>query len=329
MKRCKTMFPGGLNGVVLAGLVVAVAAVVCGPSAAADTSILVGNGHSISTDAKTAGAEAAGKAKAALGDAEAKLVLVFDSVDGGIEGKKAMLQGVGSVFDASIVYGCAAYAPLTQDSNTGTVGVLALGGNVQATAALADLQGGHEACGRKIGQALKKVKPSESTGRLVLLFGACHVPANDDLVRGLTGVLGEKFPVAGGAAKGDLLYYQGKVLPKSNLGLLLSGDFQCGFSAKNAPGGQKERVIAVAGEAAEQAVGPNKDRATLVLAFDCGGRRSQMAGVLDKELRAMRDAIGNAPLFGFYGSGETGPKDNDSPPRGVGYHIVICAILEQ
>ena len=37
--------------------------------------------------------------------------------------------------------------------------------------------------------------------------------------------------------------------------------------------------------------------------------------------------FGDAPLFGFYGSGETGPADNDSPPRGVGYHIVICAIL--
>jgi hypothetical protein len=86
-------------------------------------------------------------------------------------------------------------------------------------------------------------------------------------------------------------------------------------------------VIAVAGEAAAQAVGDKQDDATLVLAFDCGGRRGQMGGEVDKELAGMCAAIGDAPLFGFYGSGETGPADNDSPARGVGYHIVICAIL--
>jgi hypothetical protein len=37
-------------------------------------------------------------------------------------------------------------------------------------------------------------------------------------------------------------------------------------------------------------------------------------------------AAGSATVFGFYGSGETGPPDNDSPPRGVGYHICACAV---
>ena len=40
----------------------------------------------------------------------------------------------------------------------------------------------------------------------------------------------------------------------------------------------------------------------------------------------MKAAVGDSPLFGFYGSGEIGPKDNDSPPCGVGYHIAICVI---
>jgi len=313
-------------GVVLTIAVLAVVMMLV-TATTAEAAIGVGNGHSELADPQQAGKEAATKAKAALGDREAKVVLVFDSVGKGVPDKEAMLAGVTSVFDESIVYGCSAYAPITQDCNTGTVGVLALGGDIKAAAAVADIQGGHEACGKKIGQVLKAAGVPETGGRLVLLFGACHVPANDALVSGVCSVLGEKFPVAGGAAKGDLLYVRGEVLPKSNLGLMLCGDFKCGFSAKNAPATEKERVIAVAGEAARQALGGGKDKALLMLAFDCGGRRGQMGGAVDKELQLLRNAAGDTPIFGFYGSGETGPKDNDSPPKGVGYHIVICAIL--
>ena len=323
MKRSRTMFRSVLTSAVFAGVMVAMTGVVHGGA------LLSGNGYSELKDPQQAGAEAATKAKAALGNEEAKVVLVFDSVGKGVPDKEAMLGGVTSVFDAAIVYGCSAYAPITQDCNTGTVGVLALGGDVKAVPAMADLEGGHEACGKKIGEALKAAGIPKAAGKVVLLFGACHVPSNDKLVGGVGSVLGEKFPVAGGAAKDDLLYYQGKVFPKHNLGLLLAGDFKCSFAAKNAPAKQKDRVIAVAGEAAEQALGGDKDKVALVFAFDCGGRRGQMGGEIDKELQSIRDAIGKAPLFGFYSGGETGPKDNDSPARGVGYHIVICAILAQ
>jgi len=319
MKRSHTMYKS-----VLAFVAVMVAASGVGYGQA----LLSGNGYSKLDDPQKAGTEAAANAKAALGSQDAKVVLVFDSVGNGVAGKEAMLEGVTSVFDASIVYGCSAYAPITQDCNTGTVGVLALGGNIKAVPAMADLEGGHEACGKRIGAALKTAA-ADSSGKVVLLFGACHVPANDKLVGGVSSVLGEKFPIAGGAAKGDLLYCKGKVYPTHNLGLLLKGNFKCGFSAKNAPGNKKDLVIAAAGEAARQALGNAKDKAALVLAFDCGGRRGQMGGEIDKELALITDAIGKTPLFGFYGSGETGPKDNDSPARGVGYHIVICAILAE
>jgi len=300
MNRLKITLNGALAFAVLAGMMTLMLA----DAAAAD--ICVGNGHSELADPQQAGKEAATKAKAALGEQEAKVVLVFDE---------------------SIVYGCAAYAPITQDCNTGTVGVLALGGDIKAVAATAEVEDSHETCGKKIGEGLKAAGVPETGGRVVLLWGACHVPANDALVGGVCGVLGEKFPVAGGAAFRDLLYVQGKVLPESNLGLMLCGDFRCGFSAKNAPANDKERAIAVAGEAAEAALGQRKDKAVLVLAFDCGGRRGQMGGSVDRELQLIKDAAGDTPIFGFYGSGEIGPKDNDSPPHGVGHHIVICAIL--
>ena len=69
------------------------------------------------------------------------------------------------------------------------------------------------------------------------------------------------------------------------------------------------------------------DAAVLVFAFDCVGRRGRMGGKIDKALQAMKDTVGKTPVLGFYGSGETGPKDNDSAPCVVQYHIVICGIL--
>ena len=65
-----------------------------------------------------------------------------------------------------------------------------------------------------------------------------------------------------------------------------------------------------------------------MLVFDCGGRR----GALDKqkirgdELAAMKAVAGKAPIFGFYGSGETGPMKTGEAAVGVGYHIFVCAI---
>ncbi|MGB2820231.1 MAG: FIST C-terminal domain-containing protein, partial [Phycisphaerae bacterium] len=166
-------------------------------------------------------------------------------------------------------------------------------------------------------------------GKVLILIGDCHVPANDKLVKGVCGVLGEKFPVAGGAAKGGLTYCKGKVVPKANLGLLLSGDFKCGFSAKKAPGGKPKpmEVVNTTGEAFKQAVGDNRDQVMVVLAFDCGGRRGQMGKDRPKELAEMKKVVGKAPIIGFYGSGETGPASTGAAPKGVGYHIVTVALL--
>ncbi len=296
----------------------------------APAAILVGNGHSAQTDAEKAGAEAAAMAKKALGDGDVKLVLVFDTVEAKAPAKKAMLAGVASVFDAKIIYGCSAYAPITQDSNTGTVGVLAIGGDLEVTPAVAEVGGDHGECGKRIGGQLKKKAGAEdSDGQLVVLFGSCHVNSNDALVKGVCSVLGENFPVVGGAAsKGEFLYCAGKLVEaKSNVGLLLTGDFTCGFSGKTAKQDEPERVIAVAGEAVQEALGDDREKAVIVFTFDCGGRRGWMGGEIDKELAAMRSAGGDTPLFGFYGSGETGPKDNESPACGVGYHIFACALL--
>ena len=49
-------------------------------------------------------------------------------------------------------------------------------------------------------------------------------------------------------------------------------------------------------------------------------------GNFPAELAAMKEAAGQIPLFGFYGNGEIGHKNNDTAPRGVANHISTCAI---
>ena len=298
--------------------------------AAAD--LTVANGHSTLTDARRAGIEAARATKDALGDAEPTVVLLFDSLADDQAAKEQLLEGVTSVFDGSLVHGCSSYNPLTQVTNTGTVGVLALSGDIAATTALAEVGEGHESCGKALGESLKAAADAAGDqGKLLVLFGSCHVPADDDLVRGACGVLGEQFPAAGAAASGgEWIYHEGKIVRTSNVGVLLTGDFRVSMSTKTA--GQDsppaEDVVRTAREAAVQAMGDNQDRAKLALVFDCGGRRAHLGDRLPDELAAMKEVLGDIPLFGFYGSGEIGPVDNSSPSRGVGFHVSICIILE-
>lgn len=281
--------------------------------------LVVGNGLSMSTNAKAAGIEAAKKAKAALGKQAAKVVLVFDSQ--AVKNKAEMLAGVCSVFDSSIVYGCPGYAPLTEVSNTGNVGVLALGGRIAVTAAVSDLADGHRACGERIGKALEQASKAKAPGRLLILFGDCHVPKDDDLVKGACGVLGKSFPAIGGASSGDV-YFKGKVVGKSNLGVLLTGCFKCSFAMKkdNSP----EGLIFSARDAFVESMG--KSKAALMLTFDCGGRRGKLGANLPKELEAMKSVAGKTPIFGLYGSGEIGHKGNGTPSCGDGYHVSVCAL---
>lgn len=299
----------------------------CGACGAkgAEQALGIGVGHSELKDAVKAGDEAAKQAKGALKGKTADVVLVFDCV----KNKQAMLDAVAKHFDAKKIYGCSAYNAITQVSPSGTVGVLALTG-VHVDATISTLDGGHEPCGKRIGEALKPAaKKNKDHGQLLVLIGDCHYPINQKLVDGVCGVLGQKFPISGGAAAGGLSYYQGKVHKKSNLGLLISGDFTCSFAIKKAKTTKPMDVVDAAGEAFKKAVTGQKGKLQMVFAFDCGGRRGQMKDKRPLEVVRMKEAAGAVPIFGFYGSGETGRDGNDAPPKGVGYHICAAAIFSK
>ena len=305
-----------------------VALLACALPAQAAKVVACGNGLSMAKQPAAAGAEAAKAAKAALGDAKAKLVLVHYS--GPLIGKAPqVLEGVATVFDKEAIYGCGAYAALTQENNGAAVAVLALGGEVSVTAAVAPTAGKADdvACGAKIGEALKHAAAAKSPGRVLLLFGDCHVPRDNDLVKGVCGVLGATFPIVGAAAfRGDIAV-KGEIVKKSNVGLLLTGNFACGFGMKKDM--STDGLISSARDVFTSAIGAKKDQVALVLVYDCGGRRGAMLKkkIFPKELEAMKDVAGDAPIFGFYGSGEIGCPTTGAPPKGDGYHIAACAIL--
>lgn len=285
--------------------------------------VVFATGSSQLTDSQAAGAEAARIARERLGGTPASVVLVFDRATD----HEAMLHGVAGVFDRELIYGCSSYGPITQDSNEGTVGVMAVGGKINMAITSAGLDDGYRAGGEAIGRALDGIATDEGLGRVLLLFGKCHVPANDELTQGVKAVLGDSFPIVGGAAsEGEWVYNQGRLIRDANIGVLLYGDFDCGFSTMG--GRKRSSILQTAEQAIRDATGLGPERPGVVFTFNCGGRR----GVLDRkggvaqELSAMRQSLGSRPLFGFYGSGEIGPPQAGAEATGVEFHVAVCAL---
>ncbi len=295
------------------------------PSQETDGRLIFTTGVSRLADARRAGREAAKHARSGLGEAPAKVVLVFDRTGD----RDQMLQGIGEVFAPSLIHGCSSYAPITEAANDGTVGVLAIGGRVSVATVMMPLQSGnYHATGKAIGRSLEPVSTAtDDPGKLLLLFGKCHVPMNNRLVTGVRSVLGDVFPIVGGAAAdGEWVYYQGRTARRANVAVLLSGDFACGFSTQ---GADNEQAVAETSKAAvAAAIGAQRDQTLAVFAFNCGGRHQPQGGGLQKEMLAFQEVLGDTPLFGFYGSGEIGPAKTGDPARGVGMHIAACAVKQ-
>lgn len=285
-----------------------------------------GVGGSSATNVAAAVAEAAGKAKQALGGAEPKLVLVYDA----LKDAEGVMKGVARVFNPAVVYGCPGGGVLTRESNTGTIAVLAVAGDVQVVAASAELKDDPEGCGKRVGENLKPLLagiPADQT-RVTLFFGQCNANINDSIVAGVQEVLGENIILVGGAQIGDVAYYQGKAIPDSNIAVVLAGDFDC--SVAREVGLEKEGVVPAARAAAERALEGVRDRAVFLFTFSCVGRMTNMGEDVPEELAAVNAVTGgDLPLFGFYAGGEIGHEKNGEPAVGVGGNISLCAILKK
>ena len=110
----------------------------------------------------------------------------------------------------------------------------------------------------------------------------------------------------------------------SNLGLMISGDFKCGFACKAAS--DSPGVVQTADEATREALRSANSRSDVAFIFDCVSRLQTLGSDRAKELQAIRASLGDTPVFGIYGSGEIGPSSNGAPASGVGGHIVVCVV---
>ena len=306
----------------------------CENAAPKAVGLLVGTGASSQKDPQAAAAEAATNALRGFGSAKPKLVLVFDQAEAG----EAVLRGVNSVFDPNIVFGCESYSPITEEGNNPRVGVLVIGGDVEVQPAMAKLDNSNDKftqCGREIGRQIKAAAPAvKPAGELMILFGSCHEPTDDQLVGGVRAELGDKYPAVGAAvSRGENVYYQGKVVKGIDVGVVIRGNFRCDFACKQAQGDGRDKLVSSARDAVAQvrgsSVGSEPAKASspaMLFIFDCGGRRGQLGDQLQTEFDEMKKAAGGVKMFGFYGSGEIGPENDQSPSRGVGYHIVACSV---
>jgi hypothetical protein len=294
---------------------------------------VVGTGLSLLAEPRAAGAEAGRLAAQQLGAVAPKLVVVFAS--------RALLtpdlvDGVASVFERALISGCEGYAPLTAAGNAAEQGhtsthataVLVIGGDlgVQVAAERTDGEGDYGGCGRRLGAALKPHLVA-APGHVLLTFGDQHVGReNRDLVAGLQEALGARARIAGAAAGGPdaKVIVAGQIVTRSNVAVLLTGDVHVRVATR---GGEGD-LVGKARDAFQLAFRAGDPRPVLGFVFDCGGRRGQLLGErqLAAEHQAMLELAGGVPLFGFYGGGEIGAADDESPAQGVGFNVSVAAL---
>ncbi len=324
-----------MAGVALVTAVLGVASVGSAAEPEPASALVCGVGQSGLTEARAAGAEAAQAAKAALGGEPPKVVVVFAARR--LVGP-ALVEGLATCFEKSLIYGCEGYAPLTAAGNgaeqphtaTDGVAVLALGGAVDVVAAAepvpaAEGKAGFTACGRKLGEQLAAKAGPAAVGRLVLTFGNQHVGDNQPFVEGLQQALGTNTIIVGAAAGGREAQeiVRGEIVKEVNVALLLAGSFRVGVGMDGGGGD----LVAKPAAALKAAVGGAAEP-RLVLVFDCGGRRGELIKQqkLAAEFAQIKALVPRAPLFGFYGGGEIGTTVVGAPARGVGFSVAVATI---
>jgi hypothetical protein len=155
----------------------------------------MGVGRSSATDSAAAGVESA---MAAIGGREAKLVLVFSSV---VHDLPAVLAGINEVSGHAPLIGCSSHGEIGAGGpRDASVIVAALGGPgfSIATAAAAGVAGRQREAGAEIAACVSEVE--ERPFRVLVLLTDGLVPDQEEILRGVYGVVGASVPVFGGAA---------------------------------------------------------------------------------------------------------------------------------
>lgn len=339
-------------------LVVAVAALVVGgcgsparevlttPPPAPGGEIVIKVAAAQNEDPYAAGKAAAEALQQQLGDAAPHVVLIAECFDEW-HLKSRALRGVASVFPRDILFGAATYGVFTQAGclDRNAIGLVALAGpGISVGAALepdlgtAKLVPGQDDAEIKerlnaAGARLALRVPRTPQDKLMIVLADAHSPKNAHLVEGLQKELGKDFPITGGSANKNAgqtyVYYQGRMVEDSAVGIVLAGDFQVALAGRMAKENQK--VIASAKEGAAEALKTLEAKPFAAFAFNCAGRKGKLDNI-QTELDAIQQALGkDLPLFGCYCAGEIGPADlPDKDPQalssGVGWHVMFTLL---
>lgn len=155
----------------------------------------MGVGRSDAVDSAAAGVEAA---TAAICGREASLVLVFSSVAHDLQ---AVLAGINKVSGHSPLIGCSSNGEIGVDGpRDASVIVAAIGGPgfSIATVGAADVAGRQREAGAELAGCVSEVE--ERPFRVLVLLTDGLVPDQEEILRGVYGVVGASVPVFGGAA---------------------------------------------------------------------------------------------------------------------------------
>lgn len=266
---------------------------------------------------------AAARAKDRLGGVEAKTVIVHSFTPYPAD---KVLEGVARVFPKAITLGGPAYGVITEDGNVHSVGVMAVGGGVEVTTAIASMDGGAIKAADTLAAGLHDALAAASSNgwsSAAIVFGDCIQPRDGALLKQFAAKVGTELPVSGGASAGGV-YYHGAVASNSVVAVLLSGPFELGHALMGSTGARDAKdLLRLSRGAADQAVGGATNRVGFAYVANCVSRRNALGKLLPDESLAFRAATGEAPVFGFYGNGEIGRNSPGEPSAGATHSIGV------
>lgn len=189
------------------------------------------------TDAYQAGFEACTQAMEKMGGTNPDLTITFASV---IFDQQKLIRGVHEASKGAPGIGCSDAGEITHEGPTEkSVAVMAIKSDSLRfiTGLGPDIQTNARRAGQQVAKEIKEKSVDEL--RTFIMLPDVLVGNGADIVRGVLDVLGEHFPVIGGAAGDDFLfqktyeYHDGETISGSVVGVGISGTFSFGVGVRH------------------------------------------------------------------------------------------------
>ncbi|MBI5699465.1 FIST C-terminal domain-containing protein [Candidatus Saganbacteria bacterium] len=198
--------------------------------------IKCGVGSSSSKEVAQAATEACVAAHQSMAGGRGDLTLCFSSV---AYDQEKLLAALRKCCDAPLFIGCSDAGGIVTEGpiKQGVCILRLMADNIKFTIGVGENIAGDA---RRAGMDMAKMIKGKDNGIKLLIMLADGLAGNGaDIVRGILDVMGDKFPVVGGAAGDDFLfkktyeYFNGKVLSGAAVGVGLSGDFSFGIGVRH------------------------------------------------------------------------------------------------